>query len=174
MAPTLPLILQKYLPITESNVGYFVMYLGGMGFVVRTLILGKMIERLGEANLARLGLIILGVGLALVAAIRSYSIVLVSFTLMPLGTAFVFPSVTAMLSRVVPRSRRGLYMGVQQTFGGVSKVAFPIATGIVMDHFGMGTPFVIAGALVVATLTLTTSLEAHALPPARASSGSAA
>ena len=174
MAPTLPLILQKYLPITESNVGYFVMYLGGMGFVVRTLILGKMIEWLGEANLARLGLIVLGVGLALVAAIRSYSIVLVSFTLMPLGTAFVFPSVTAMLSRVVPRSRRGLYMGVQQTFGGVSKVAFPIATGIVMDHFGVGTPFVIAGALVVATLMLTASLEAHALPPTRASSGSAA
>jgi multidrug resistance protein len=168
MAPTLPLVLQRYLPITEANVGYFVMYLGGMGFIVRSLILGKMIERLGEANLARLGLLVLGLGLALVAAIRSYSMVIVSFTLMPLGTAFVFPSVTAMLSRVVPKTRRGLYMGVQQTFGGVSKVAFPVATGIAMDRLGLGMPFIVAGTLVAATVLLTASIDQHALPPTRA------
>lgn len=168
MAPTLPLVLQRYLPITEANVGYFVMYLGGMGFIVRSLILGKMIEKLGEANLARLGLLVLGLGLALVAAIRSYSMVIVSFTLMPLGTAFVFPSVTAMLSRVVPKARRGLYMGVQQTFGGVSKVAFPIATGVAMDRLGLGIPFIIAGVMVAATIFLTASLEQHALPPTKA------
>ena len=166
MAPTLPLVLQKYLPITESNVGYFVMYLGGMGFVVRSLILGRMIEWLGEANLARLGLLVLGLGLGLVAAIRSYSMVIVSFTLMPVGTAFLFPSITAMLSRVVPRSRRGLYMGVQQTFGGVSKVAFPVATGIAMDRLGLGVPFIVAGVIVAATLLLTASLDDHGLPPA--------
>jgi multidrug resistance protein len=165
MAPMLPLVLQRYLPITESNVGYFVMYLGGMGFVVRTIILGRMIEALGEARLARLGLILLGLGLALVAAIRSYPMVIVSFTLMPLGTAFVFPSITAMLSRVVPKSRRGLYMGVQQAFGGVSKVAFPVATGFAMDHLGLGLPFIVAGVLVTATLVLTASIEQHALPP---------
>jgi multidrug resistance protein len=168
MAPTLPLVLQRYLPITESNVGYFVMYLGGMGFLVRSLILGRMIEVLGEARLARLGLILLGLGLALVSAIRSYPMVILSFTLMPLGTAFIFPSITAMLSRVVPKSRRGLYMGVQQTFGGVSKVAFPIATGLAMDHLGLGLPFIVAGILVTATLVLTASIEQHALPPAPA------
>jgi Arabinose efflux permease len=168
MAPTLPLVLQRYLPITESNVGYFVMYLGGMGFVVRSLILGRMIEVLGEARLARLGLILLGLGLALVAAIRSYPMVILSFTLMPLGTAFIFPSITAMLSRVVPKSRRGLYMGVQQTFGGVSKVAFPVATGLAMDHLGLGLPFIVAGVLVTATLVLTASIEQHALPPTSA------
>ena len=173
MAPTLPLVLQKYLRITETNVGYFVMYIGGMGFLVRSLILGRMIEWLGEANLARLGLFVLGLGLALVAAIRSYSMVIVSFTLMPLGTAFIFPSVTAMLSRVVPKSRRGLYMGVQQTFGGVSKVAFPIATGVAMDHLGLGTPFVVAGILVAATLLFTSSIDQHAQPPVRASQRSA-
>lgn len=166
MAPMLPLILQRYLPITETNVGYFVMYLGGMGFVVRTAILGRMIEWLGEARLARLGLVVLGVGLALVAAIRSYPMVLLSFTLMPLGTAFVFPSITAMLSRVIPRSRRGLYMGVQQTFGGVSKVAFPFATGFAMDHLGLGLPYIVAGILVTGTLLLTGSIGENALPPA--------
>jgi MFS family permease len=41
------------------------------------------------------------------------------------GTAFTFPAVTALLSRVVPSKQRGLYMGVQQTVGGVSRVVVP-------------------------------------------------
>jgi multidrug resistance protein len=167
-APTLPLLLADRLPITEGNVGYFVMYLGGMGVVVRAGILGRMIEWLGEARLTRLGLVLLAVGLASVAAVHSYLTLLVALTLMPLGTAFVFPCVTAMLSRVVPNRHRGLYMGVQHTFGGVSRVIFPLAAGLAMDHLGLGVPFVLAGVLVLATLLLTTSMEQYA--PGRAAS----
>jgi multidrug resistance protein len=167
-APTLPLLLANRLPITEANVGFFVMYLGGMGVFVRAGILGRMIEWLGEARLTRLGLVLLALGLALIAAVHSYLTLLVALTLMPLGTAFVFPCVTAMLSRVVPKKHRGLYMGVQHTFGGVSRVVFPLAAGVAMDHLGLGFPFVVAGVLVLATLLLTTSMEEYA--PSRAAS----
>jgi multidrug resistance protein len=166
--PTLPLLLANRLPINETNVGYFVMYLGGMGVFVRAGLLGRMIEWLGEARLTRLGIVLLAVGLALVAAVHSYLTLLISLTLMPLGTAFVFPCVTAMLSRVVPKRHRGLYMGVQHTFGGVSRVVFPLAAGVAMDHLGLGFPFVIAGVLVLSTLLLTTSMEEYA--PSRAPS----
>jgi len=167
-APTLPLLLANRLPITEANVGFFVMYLGGMGVFVRAGILGRMIEWLGEARLTRLGLVLLALGLALIAAVHSYLTLLVALTLMPLGTAFVFPCVTAMLSRLVPKKHRGLYMGVQHTFGGVSRVVFPLAAGVAMDHLGLGFPFVVAGVLVLATLLLTTSMEEYA--PSRAAS----
>src|SRR6202162_301172 len=167
-APTLPLLLANRLPITEGNVGYFVMYLGGMGVFVRAGILGRMIDWLGEVRLTRLGLVLVGVGLALIAAVHSYLTLLISLTLMPLGTAFVFPCVTAMLSRVVPTRHRGLYMGVQHTFGGVSRVIFPLAAGVAMDHLGLGFSFVGAGVLVLATLLLTTSMEEYA--PSRAAS----
>jgi len=161
-APTLPLILANRLPITEANVGFFVMYLGGMGVIVRAGILGWMIEWLGEARLTRLGLVLLAMGLALVAAVHSYLTLIVALTLMPLGTAFVFPCVTAMLSRVVPKRHRGLYMGVQHTFGGISRVVFPLAAGVAMDNLGLGFPFVVAGVLVLSTLLLTASMEDYA------------
>jgi len=165
-APTLPLILSSRLPITEANVGFFVMYLGGMGVVVRAGLLGRMIEWLGEVRLTRLGLVLLAMGLAMVAAVHSYLTLLIALTLMPLGTAFVFPCVTAMLSRVVPKRHRGLYMGVQHTFGGVSRVVFPLAAGVAMDRVGLGFPFVVAGILVLSTLILTASMEQYA--PSRA------
>ncbi|HET7614455.1 MAG TPA: MFS transporter [Gemmatimonadaceae bacterium] len=167
-APTLPLILADRLPVTEANVGFFVMYLGGMGVIVRAGILGRMIEWLGEARLTRFGLVLLSIGLALIAAVHSFTTLLVALTLMPLGTAFVFPCVTAMLSRVVPKRHRGLYMGVQHTFGGVSRVVFPLAAGVAMDRVGLGFPFIVAGVLVLGTLLLTASMEEYA--PTRAAS----
>jgi len=163
--PMLPLVLAERMGVTEQNVGYFVMYLGGMGVIVRAGLLGRTIEWLGEARVARLGLVLLAVGLATVAGINSYPTMLVSLTLMPVGTAFIFPCITAMLSRVVPSGQRGLYMGVQHTFGGISRVAFPLIAGFGMDALGVGIPYVFAGGMVVAALLLTASLEEYAQPP---------
>ena len=150
--------------VNDENVGYFIMYLGLMGVIVRTGVLGRVIEKFGEPRVARIGLVFLGTGLAAVSLIRSYPTMAISLTLMPIGTAFIFPCTTAMLSRVVPQRDRGLFMGVQHTFGGVSRVAFPVIAGYAMDAFGKGVPFVFAGAMVLSTLLLTLSMERYSTP----------
>ena len=167
---TSPLLLQARLDVTERTVGYFVMYLGGMGVIVRSAILGRAVDRLGEARLTRLGILCLSAGLALTGAARSFPVLLTGFTLMPLGTAFIFPCLTGLLSRAVPSRERGLYMGVQHLFGGVSRVAFPVAAGLLMDRFDVGVPFWLAGVLVLAGLPLTAGIGATSPPspaPAR-------
>ncbi len=164
---TAPLLLSGRFGVTEQNIGYFVMYLGGMGVVVRSLILGRMVSRLGEARLSRLGMVLLALGLAGTGLANGYLALAAGFTLMPIGTAFIFPCVTGLLSQVVASNERGLYMGVQHTFGGVSRVAFPIAAGFLMDHAGLGVPFLLSGVLVLATLPLTAALLT--LAPADAS-----
>jgi MFS family permease len=163
---TAPLLLHARLDVTERTVGYFVMYLGGMGVIVRSLVLGRAVDRLGEARLTRLGILCLSAGLALTGAARTYPVLLTGFTLMPLGTAFIFPCLTGLLSRAVSSRERGLYMGVQHLFGGVSRVAFPIAAGLLMDRFDVGVPFWIAGGLVLAGLPLTGGIGAESLPAA--------
>jgi multidrug resistance protein len=162
---TVPLLLKARHPlITEHNIGYFVMYLGGMGVVVRSLILGRMVDSLGEARLSRLGIVLLALGLGLTGFAQGWLLLGIGFTLMPFGTAFLFPCVTGLLSRVVPGNERGLYMGVQHTFGGVSRVVFPIAAGVMMDHLGIGVPFWISALLVLATLPLTAAMEGYLKP----------
>jgi MFS family permease len=159
-----PLLLMNRLAVTERNIGYFVMYLGGMGVVVRSLLLGRVVDLLGEARLSRLGLLLLAAGLGCTGLAHGGVLLFLGFTLMPLGTAFLFPCVTGLLSRVVPGNERGLYMGVQHTFGGVSRVLFPIAAGLLMDRFGMGVPFWGSALLVLATLPFAWAL-AEALAP---------
>lgn len=162
---TVPLLLMSRMGITEHNIGYFVMYLGAMGVVVRSLILGRMVDALGEARLSRLGVLLLALGLGLTGLAHGWPVLAAGFTLMPVGTAFLFPCVTGLLSRVIPGNERGLYMGVQHTFGGVSRVVFPIAAGVMMDQFGVGVPFWIAALLVLSTLPLTRAMETYLVPP---------
>jgi len=159
-----PLLLMNRLGVTERTVGYFIMYLGGMGVVVRSLLLGRAVDYLGEARLSRLGLVLLAAGLACTGLATHGGLLFLGFTLMPLGTAFLFPCVTGLLSRVVAGNERGLYMGVQHTFGGASRVVFPIAAGLLMDRFGMGVPFWLSALLVLATLPFAWAL-ADALQP---------
>jgi MFS family permease len=52
-------------------------------------------------------------------------------------------------------------MGVQQTYGGLSRVVFPILAGFLMDRFGTGSPYALAAVLVAATLVLTPPLEEY-------------
>jgi hypothetical protein len=49
-------------------------------------------------------------------------------------------------------------MGVQQTFGGLSRVIFPIGLGYAYDHLGHGVPFWISATLVAATLLLSVGI----------------
>ena len=137
------------------------MYFGGMGVIIRAAVLGVAVKKLGEARLARLGLALLAAGLGLIAVAHSYLTTFVAITLMPLGTAFLFPCITAMLSRVVPSRERGLSMGIQQTYGGISRVAFPLLAGFLMDRFGTGSPYAVAAVLVAATLLITAPLEQY-------------
>lgn len=149
-----PLLLTNRLGVTERTIGYFIMYVGGMGVIVRSLLLGRVVDRLGEARLSRLGLVLLAAGLVCTGVATNAALIFLGFTLMPLGTAFLFPCVTGLLSRVVPGNERGLYMGVQHTFGGGSRVAFPVAAGFLMDRLGVGTPFWLSGLLVLVALPL--------------------
>lgn len=168
-AAVMPLLLEERIGITERTIGYIVMYFAGMGVIVRAGILGRMVDWLGEPRLSRLGIVLLACGLALSSVGRTYPVLFTSFTLMPLGTAFLFPCVSGMLSKVVASGERGLFLGVQQTFGGVSRVAFPIGAGFLMDHFGRGTPFFVAALIVIATLPLTRAMgEGYAQAPAAA------
>ena len=164
----IPLILADRFGITEKTVGWFFMYFGLMGVVIRALLLGPAVRWWKEPRVVRVGVVLLSAGLVLAGASTTYLSLFTAFTLMPLGTAFLFPCVTSLLSRVVPAAERGLQMGVQQTYGGVSRVIFPIVGGAAVDHYGPGVPFIGAGVLVFAMLLMTSSLEEYVRPvPAR-------
>lgn len=166
----LALYLAKRFGVTEETIGYFFSFTGGIAVVTRALILGPAVDRFGEARLSRIGIVLLALGLGLIPFAHNVPTLAAAVALVPLGTAFTFPCVTALLSRVVDKHERGLYMGVQQSFGGVARVAFPLFLGWVFQSFGAQYPFWISAAFVIATLALGRGMEHFAteaeVPPA--------
>ncbi|MBW3570495.1 MAG: MFS transporter [Gemmatimonadetes bacterium] len=242
---TLALFLAARFQVTAKTIGYVFMWTGTVSVIVRALVLGRMVDALGEARLARLGQTLLGLGLlmmpftwrigggitvdppggawstsvdarlaggvvalllmALLARVTRrmerrervrmlamvgfiaaaavgvlfwrapaplvpgmadrfplewrYVALAVVITTVPLGTAFTFPCVTALLSKVIDPRERGVVMGVQQSFGGAARVLAPLLAGWMFDALGTGFPFWTSAGFVLASLFLTFGID---------------
>jgi MFS family permease len=166
----LALFLNARFQVTEQTIGYFFMYVGAISVFTRVLLLGRMVDWLGEAKLSRLGLVLLATGVFGMPLARNLWMLAVTVALIPLGTAFTFPCVTAMLSRVITAKERGLYMGMQQTYGGVARIIAPLFFGWSFDTLGVSSPYFFSAAFILATVFLGFGLGQYRheeVPPAR-------
>jgi MFS family permease len=161
ITPVLVLLLSDKYDITKETIGYFFSYMGLVGFFTRAFLLGPAVDRLGEARLARIGTLLLALGLALLPLPPNILIFCLVSPLLNFGTAFTFPGVTSLLSRVIKGSERGVYMGVQQSFGRVSTVIFQLGCGIAYDRLGQSAPFWISAIFVAGTLFMGLDMESY-------------
>jgi MFS family permease len=162
----LALFLNYRFQVTEHTIGYFFMYIGSISVFTRVLLLGRMVDWLGEVKLSRLGLLLLAAGVLGMPLAGNLWMLGIAVALIPLGTAFTFPCVTALLSRVVNARERGLYMGMQQTYGGVSRAIAPLFFGWAFDHLGVSSPYFFASAFILATLLLSPQITEIVQQPA--------
>jgi MFS family permease len=159
MNAILALYLARSFGVTAENIGYFFAYVGSISVLTRAVFLGPAVDRWGEARLSRIGIALLTAGLVLIPLAHNIPVLAAAVALIPLGTAFTFPCVTALLSRVISQHERGLYMGTQQTWGGISRVIFPLIAGWAFQSIGISAPFWICAAFVAATLLLGRGME---------------
>ena len=162
----LALFLNVRFQVDEKTIGFFFMYIGAISVFARVLLLGRAVDRLGEPRLSRFGIVTLAVGIGTMPFASSLPVLALSVAMIPLGTAFTFPCVTALLSRVISPIERGLYMGVQQTFGGVARIVAPLFYGWAFDNLGVSVPFFFSAAFVLATIFLGVGLDQFAKPRA--------
>ena len=162
----LALFLNARFQVTEQSIGYFFMYVGSISVFTRVLLLGRMVDWLGEAKLSRLGLLLLASGVLGMPLARNLWVLGLVVALIPLGTAFTFPCVTALLSRVINPRERGLYMGMQQTYGGMARALAPLFFGWSFDNLGVSSPYFFASIFIVATIFLSPQLSLATQKPA--------
>lgn len=149
LTAVLPLFLNAEFHVTERTFGYFLTYFGVLSIIMRVILLGPIVERVGELWTMRLGCLSLIVGCAaypLVSDLRVLAAVVMP--LVPIGTALLFPSTTSLLSGRTARSELGTVMGVAQTFAGLARVAAPLMATAAFQNLGHPAPFFIAGGIV--------------------------
>lgn len=155
MTSVLALYLNAEFKITAESIGVFFIYNGALSLVMRALILGPVVDRIGEPWAMRLGAGLLIVGLALFPALHTLWLLVPVMGLIPLGTALLFPATTSLMSQLAHRTELGATMGVAQTFAGMARVISPIAATRAFQDLGHEWPFLLGAGVVTLVGALT-------------------
>lgn len=148
MTAALTLYLQADFGVTPATIGYVFLYMGALSLVMRSLLLGPIISRLGERGTMRSGTVLLTLGLLLFPLPNTIVSLALVLALMPIGTALLFPATTSLISQATPREELGMTMGVAQTFAGLARVIAPLVATWAFGALSHGAPFLVAGAIV--------------------------
>jgi len=125
--------------------------------VVQAGFVGPVTSRLGEGSTLRLALAANGIGLVVLALDGGWLGLAVALGLLVVGQGLVTPTLS---SAVAGRagSRRGQWLGWQQSAGGVARVIGPAVGGALFQHVGVGAPYVVGAVVVLVALALVPSL----------------
>lgn len=160
----LVLYLEEVFAITEESIGWFYAYVAAVTLVMRALLLGPIVRKLGEARTARLGALAVALGLlTLPLAGNLVTLALVALFL-PVGTALLFPTITSLVSQHYAKGETGRALGIQQAFGGMARLAGPVWATAVFEHVGIAAPFWIAGGLMVLVRLYATRVREREAP----------
>ena len=148
LTSVLPLFLGAEYGVTEKTIGYFFLYVGALSLVMRSVFLGPIVTRIGELGAMRTGGACLVVGLLLYPAVSSLWGLALIIPFVPIGTALLFPSTTALMSKAADKAELGTVMGSAQTFAGIARVVAPILATRAFQDWGHNWPFYMAAATV--------------------------
>jgi MFS family permease len=177
MNSILGLYLAQRFGATEQTLGWYFAYVGVLSLVLRALLLGPIVRRLGEVKTMQLGALSMCLGMFGVAGIGELGLpspfnfltlgLVVIFV--PVGTALLFPANTSQISARAPRHEMGLTLGVQQAFGGAGRVIGPALAGLAFRFLGAPTPFWVGSTVLAMVFLLGLGLEKDApaakIPP---------
>lgn len=157
MNSVVALFLERRFGATDQTIGWFYVYVGALSFVMRAAILGPVVSRLGEVRTLRVGALSIAAGLLAVSFTGELDlspagnllVLGLAAGFIPIGTALLFPSTTSQISGRAPRRETGQTLGVQQAFGGISRVVGPVWAGFAFRDLGVPTPFWIGAAIMV-------------------------
>lgn len=157
---TLSFLARDRFAYDEAQIAWMFVFVGlGIAFVQGGVV-RRLAPRLGEQKLARTGMILTLPGFVVVGAAHSGGVLYLGLALLAVGSSFVMPSLSALVSRYAPPQRQGLALGVFRSVGSLARAIGPLLGGILYWRLSSWGPYYVGAALAVIPLVL-----AFALPP---------
>ncbi len=160
----LVLYLKHTFGLTERTIGDIYFYIAGMAFIMRAALLGPIVRRFGEVRTLRLGALCVALGLLTIPLATNLLTLYLVALFIPIGTSLLFPTTTSMVSKYAKKQETGQTLGVQQAFGGLSRLSGPIWATAVYE-FSNTAPFFITGVLMLLVFIYTFRVKPRARKP---------
>jgi MFS family permease len=155
---TLTFLAAERFGYTARQIAYMFIYIG----LILIFVQGGMIRQLapvyGEKALAIAGLAAVIPGLVLTGLAGRQGALYLGLGLMALGSAFVMPSLSALVSLYTPPDRQGRVIGVFRSLGALARAIGPLAASLVYFRHGSTAPYLAGAAALVIPLALAAGL----------------
>jgi MFS family permease len=151
---TFALFGRQRLHLQLASTGAVFVGVGLVLAVVQASLVQPVVERLGERGMLRAGLIANALGLLLLAAVRSWWLLVPALLALVVGQGLVMPALTASFAGRAGRERRVHGLGVQQSASGLARVLGPLAGGFAFERLGAPSPFLAGAAVMAACVAL--------------------
>ena len=151
---TFALLGERRFDLSLSSTGAVFAVIGLVLTGVQVGLVAPTVERLGEQGALRAGLCANAVGLVLLAGAESWAVLVPALLALVVGQGLVTPTLASLVAGRARTDRRGAALGLQQSAGGLARVAGPVAAGVLFEHVGVPAPYLAGAALVVVAVAL--------------------
>ncbi len=147
---TLALWAAERLAMGPRTVGWLYMFMGIVSVLVQMWGAAALTKRFGAYPLARIGMVLVAVGMAAVPLMRGMAPLFAALGVFATGSAILHPTFGNLVAALSGSHERGAALGAYQSVASLGRALGPFAAGGVAAWSGLAWPFVI-GALVGAT-----------------------
>ncbi len=152
MEAMFPLFSHVTLGWTAMQNAYIFVYVGVIMVIVQGGLIGRFAKRFGVHVALLAGLALLGAGLLLLPLGVNLPLLLLAIGVLSTGSGAVSSTSSTLGSLAASAEEQGQTLSAIQSFGGLGRIAGPVAAGWIFAVGGPGAPFVVGGLLVVLTL----------------------
>jgi DHA1 family tetracycline resistance protein-like MFS transporter len=139
-----------------AQVGELFAMVGVVLVLIQGGLVGRLSQRFGEARMLLAGTVMIGVGLALMAAAMTPILGIGATGVLALGMGMAQPSISSLISREASATEQGSVLGVNQSVGSLARLLGPLAAGSAFTIGGPSAPYMIGAVLLLASAWLAT------------------
>jgi MFS family permease len=121
-------------PFSPHEIGLLFAFSGLIGIVVQGGLIGRLVRVFKEPRLISMGLIALGAGYALLGYVEPVTPLLIAVGLSAIGNSVLRPSLTTIVTQVVPDRERGVALGLMQSLASLASITAAPLSGWLIDQ----------------------------------------
>jgi len=139
MTTLFALFTEKHFGFDAHQTGYVFGFIGVISVILQGGLIGRLIKTFGETALARFGLLLLAIGLAVLALVPTIPMLLLICAVIAIANGLSTPTLTGLASQTVDRGWQGRALGVMQSAGSLARLIGPLLAGWLLT-FDLGRP----------------------------------
>ena len=145
--------------------GYMFAYAGLLGIILQGGLIGRLVKRFGEIQLALAGFVAAVIAYVMMGLAYSLVMIVITATINSFGNGVLRPVLTSRITQLVGRHEQGVALGISGSLSSAAMTLAPPSGGLLLNHDStMGWAFV-AGAAALLGLIAAIQSGAAKVPP---------